>query len=215
MHDAVADVGAQRSKRDATLAIPLAAAHLRAAQAPGDLHLDTLGARLDRALDRLLHRLAERDAPLKLAGHVLGDQDRVEFRLQDLLDLELDLLVGELADVGPQRLDVGATLADHDSWLGRVDGDRDVVDASLDLDLADARVRELLADQLPDPHVLAQQAGVVAICVPLGEPRLDDADPEAVGMNLVTHQASLSATAMVMWLVRLSIWKVRPCARGR
>src|SRR4029077_599207 len=122
VHDAVADVGAQRPQGNATLAVPLGAASPGNAQAGGALHLDALGASLDRALDRLLHRLAEGDTPLELSGHVLSDQDRVELRLQDLLDLELDLLVGELADVGAQRLDVRAALADHDARLGRVHG---------------------------------------------------------------------------------------------
>src|SRR5205823_13426383 len=70
VHDAVADVRAQRAQRDATLAVPLGAAHLRAAQATRDLHLDALGARLDGALDGLLHRLADGDAPLELTGLV-------------------------------------------------------------------------------------------------------------------------------------------------
>ena len=207
--DAVADVGAKRAQRDAPLLVPLGAAHLGAAEATGDLDLHALGAGLDRALDRLLDRLAERDAPLELTGHVLGQQHAVELGLEDLLDLELDLLVRQLADVGAQRLDVRATLADDDPRLGRVDGDGDVVDATLDLDLADARVRQLARDQLADPHVLLEQRRVVAVGVPLRQPGLDDADPEAVRMDLVTHAqaSSRSATATVMWLVRLRTWK--------
>ena len=69
----------------------------------------------------------------------------VELRLADLLDLELDLALGQGADLLAKQLDVGAALADDDARLGGVDRDRDVVDATLDLDPADAGVGQPLA----------------------------------------------------------------------
>src|SRR5437762_3113863 len=45
---AVADVRAQRTQRDAALLVPLPAAHLGAAEAPGHRDLDALGAGLHR-----------------------------------------------------------------------------------------------------------------------------------------------------------------------
>ena len=48
----------------------------------------------------------------------------------------LTLRVVDAADLLAQRLDVGAALADDDARLGRVHGDRDVVDAALDVDQA-------------------------------------------------------------------------------
>src|SRR5687767_9162589 len=112
VHLPVADVGAQRPERDATLAVPLATAHLGPAEAAGDRDADALGASLHRALDRLLHRLLERDAAGELLGDVGRDQRGVELRLADLLDLQLDLAVRELADLLAQDLDVLAALAD-------------------------------------------------------------------------------------------------------
>ena len=67
-------------------------------------------------------------------------EHRVELGLADLLDLQLDLARRHPADLLAQRLDVRAALADDDARLGGVDGDRHVVDATLDLDQADARV---------------------------------------------------------------------------
>ena len=156
----------------------------------------------------LLDRLAEGDAALELAGDVLRHEHASSSGWRISLISSLTFLSVSLPIERAQQLHVRAALADDDPRLGGVDGDRDVVDAALDLDLADARVGQLLGDQLPDPHVLLEEGGVVAIRVPLRQPGLDDADPEAVGVNLVTHQASSrSATATVMWLVRFRIWK--------
>ena len=46
----------------------------------------------------------------------------------------LTLRLGQRADLLAQQLDVRAALADDDARLGRVDRDRHVVDAALDLD---------------------------------------------------------------------------------
>ena len=86
--EAVLDVGAQRVQRNAALAVPLAAAHLGAAEAAGRVDADALGAELHRGLHRLLHRAAERDAALELLRDVLGDELRVGLGLADLLDVE-------------------------------------------------------------------------------------------------------------------------------
>src|SRR5262245_12556488 len=96
---AVADVRTQRAQRDAAFLVPLATAHLGAAEAARDGDLDALRTGLHRALDRLLHRLLEGDAPAELARDVHRDQVRVELGLADLLDLQLDLALGERTDL--------------------------------------------------------------------------------------------------------------------
>ena len=185
---AVADVGAQRAERDAAFLVPLAAAHLGAAEAAGDGDLDALGAGLHRALDGLLHRLLEGDPAAQLAGDVHGHEVGVELRLADLLDLELDLAGRQRADLLAQDLDVGAALADDDARLGGVDGHRHVVDAALDLDAADAGVGQPLVDELADLDVLLEGGGVfLVIRVPLRGPGARDTEAEAVRMDLVSH----------------------------
>src|SRR5918992_2656528 len=131
---AIADVGAQRAERDPTVLVPFAPAHLGPAQATGDGDLHALRTGLHGALHGLLHGLLECDPPRQLLRDIAGDEDSVELRLADLLDLELHLAVRETADLLAQRLDVRTALADDDARLGGVDGDRDVIDATLDLD---------------------------------------------------------------------------------
>src|SRR3954468_17778456 len=118
---AVADVGPERAERDAAFAIPLAAAHLGAAEATRDHDLHALRAGLHRPLDRLLHRLLEGDAAAQLLGDVHRHEAGVEPGLADLLDLQLDLPLGGGADLLAKELDVLAALANDDAGLGRVD----------------------------------------------------------------------------------------------
>src|SRR4029079_117658 len=109
------DVRPERVQRDAALALPLTPGHLRAAEAAGDRDADALRAGLHRPGDRLLQHLAERDAPLELLGHVLGDEVRVELRVADLEDVHLHDLAGGLAERLTELLDLRAALADDDA----------------------------------------------------------------------------------------------------
>ncbi len=192
-HLAVADVRTQGAQGDAPFLLPLAPRHLRAAEATRDRDLHALGAGLHGPLHGLLDGLAEGDPARELLGDVRRHEDRIELRLADLLDLQLDLAGRDATDRLAQRLDVGAALADDDARLGRVDRDRHVVDATLDLDEADARVREPPMHQPADRHVLLEEGRVVLVGVPLGVPGARDAQPEAVGMDLVTHASGLPA----------------------
>ena len=86
--ETVADFGAQRMQRHATLAIPLAARDLGAAEATRRLDADAERAHAHRARDRFLHRAAERDAPLELQRDVLGNQLRIDVGSTDLVDVD-------------------------------------------------------------------------------------------------------------------------------
>src|SRR6185369_5177765 len=203
--------------RDATFAVPFAAAHLGAAEAARDHDLDALRAGLHRALDGLLHRLLEGDAAGQLLADVGRDEVGVELRLTDLLDLQLDLALGQRADLLAQDLDVLAALADDDAGLGRVHGDRDLAEVALDLEAADARVGEPLLDERANLDVLGQERRVLLVVVPLGGPGARHPESEPVGVDFVSHvpQPSRSPTVTVMWVTPLWIGKARPWARGR
>ena len=138
--EAVLDVGAQRVQRHATLAVPLVARHLGAAQAARAGDADALGAELHRRLHRLLHGAAEGDAALELGRDVLGDELGVGLGLADLLDVEEHLVLGERLDVLLELLDARAALADDDAGARGVDVDLRLVGGALDLDAGDARV---------------------------------------------------------------------------
>ena len=142
--EAVVDVGAQRVQRHPTLAVPLGAAHLGAAEATRALHPDAEGAGLLRVLHGPLHGPAEGDAAGELVGDALGDQRGVELGLLDLLDVELDLVVaGDLGEPGAQAVGLGAAAADDDAGTGGVHVDAQAVTGALDLDAADGGVRQL------------------------------------------------------------------------
>src|SRR6185369_8084738 len=113
--DPVVDVGAQRMQRHATLAIPLHARDLGAAQAPRAVDADATSAEPHGRLHGALHGTAEGDAALELLGDRFRHQLRVELGLPDLDDVDHDVGLGELGHLLAQLLDIGALLADHDA----------------------------------------------------------------------------------------------------
>src|SRR5450432_1446326 len=181
------DDGAQGVQRDATLVVPLVARHLGAAQAAGAGEADSLGAELHRRLDRLLHGAAERHPALELRGDVLGHQLRVGLGLADLLDVQEDLAVGERLNFLFQGLDAGAALADHDPGTRGEDVDLDLVGGAFDLDRRDARVAQLLFDELLEAQIFMQPLREVLLRIPLGAPAADDAEAETYRMCLLSH----------------------------
>ena len=158
---AVVDVGAQRVQRHATFAVPLLAAHLGAAETTAALHADAERAGLHRGLHRALHRPPERDAAGELVGDALREQHRVDLGLLDLLDVELDLRVAaDLAQTLAQALGLGAAPADDDAGTRGVHVDAQAVAGALDLDAADGRALELLAQVVADLPVLDEELAV-------------------------------------------------------
>src|SRR3954471_25055751 len=91
LRDAIVDVRLQRVERQPPLLVPLGAGDLSAAQAAADHDLDPLGAEAEGGLHGLLHRPAEGNAALELAGDGLRHELRVELRPLDLLDVDVHL----------------------------------------------------------------------------------------------------------------------------
>ena len=79
-----------------------------------------------------------------------------------------------------------------------VDVDLRLVGGALDLDLRDARVVEALLQEVADLDVLVQQLGVLAPGEPARVPVLDDAEPEALRMYLLSHASALRALAALV-----------------
>mgnify|MGYP006976861614 CR=1 FL=1 len=78
MASAVVDLGTEGVQRHATLAVPLATAHLGAAETTGALDTNTLGAGLAGRLDSLAHGTTEGHTALELLSDGLGNEDGVE-----------------------------------------------------------------------------------------------------------------------------------------
>ena len=185
--EAVVDVGAQRVQRHAAVGVGLRAGHLGAAQAAADLDLAALGARAHGARERALHRAPEGDAVLQLLGDRLRDELGVELGALDLQDVDLDGLAGDPVQVAPQRVHLGARLADHDARAGRVDVDLHLGRVLADRDVGEAGVRELVRDVIANPDVLDQEVAELASqrtsstssrgCSPRAWPRDEPSDP--------------------------------------
>ena len=191
---AVIDIGAQRMQRNAALAVPFQARDLGAAETARAVDADALGAEAHRRLHGALHGAAEGDAALELLGDRIGDQRRVDLGLAHLDDVDGHVRVRHLVDELAQLLDVGALLADHHARAGRVDGDAALLVRTLDDDLRDGGLLELLHQRFADRHVLVQQ---LAILVLAGEPaRIPgpvDAEPKTDRIDFLTHLALLYA----------------------
>src|SRR6266545_2367036 len=206
LRQTVVDVGPQGVQGHAALAIPLGAGHLGTAQPAGALHPDALGAALHGRVDRPAHRPAERDPAGELLRDALRDQLGVGFGALDLEDVEGDLLMRDLVEVGANLVGLGAAAADDHTRPRGVDVHPHPVAGALDLDPGDPRVRQAALEVPPDGDVLVQVALVVLVSEPTGFPVRGDPEPEAVRVDLLSHyEASLESTTTVMWLVRLRI----------
>src|ERR1700733_14061279 len=185
--EAVVDVRPQRVQRHPPLAVELRARHLRAAQAAGALHPDALGAALHRALHRLAHGPPERNPAGQLLGHTLGHQLRIDLGVLDLEDVQLDLLAGELLEVGPDAVGLGATAADDDARARRVDVHPHAVPGPLDLDLGDAGPLHAALQHATDRDVFLDVFLVQLVCVPAAVEVSGNAKPEPMRVHFLSH----------------------------
>src|SRR6266850_203550 len=126
------DVGADRVKRHPAVAIPLAPGDFTAAQAARAGDADAVGAKSQGRGDGLLHGPPERDE--------LG----VQLRMDDLLDVEVDLLGRPLLQLVLEPLDLRALAPDDDAGTRGSDGNARTVGRALDVDARDPRVVELI-----------------------------------------------------------------------
>ena len=227
LEEAVVDVRAERVQRNAALAIELGARHLGAAEATRALHADALGAGALRRLHALAHGATERDAGSELLGDALRDELGVHLGVLDLEDVQLNLLAGELLEVGAKLVRLGAAAADDDAGARRVKVDADALARALDLHLGHACALEARRHESADLDVLDHVVAVaLALLGRIGEPTrpVIGRDPQAVAarVDFLSHYrapswmaASGVATTTVMWHERLRMRAARPWARGR
>src|SRR5690606_1241065 len=99
---------------------------------------------------------------------------------------------GEPGQAAPQAVGLAAPAADDDAGARGVDVDAQAVPGPLDLDPADGRVRQLGHQVVPDLPVLDDVVRVLlAVGEPAGLPLGRDAEPEAVGVDLLPHDSAL------------------------
>src|SRR5690349_14666029 len=183
--EAVVDVGAEGVQGHAALAVELRARHLGAVETTRALDPDALGTGAHRGLHGLLHRTTELHATGELLGNTLGDELSVDLGVLDLEDVQLDLLAGELLELGAQAVGLGAAATDDDARASRVDVHADTVTGALDLDLGDAGPLHALGEQLADRDVFADVGLVQLVGVPTRLVVGRDAEAEAVRVDLL------------------------------
>src|SRR5205085_4474121 len=120
------------------LQVPLAAGDLGAVQAARHTHLDALRPEALGVLDRAPHGAAKGDALFELLGDLLGLQLRVQLRLVNLLDVDVDLAARALFDLLLELIDLRALAPDDDAGARGVDDDLQLVGGALDIDAGDA-----------------------------------------------------------------------------
>ncbi len=196
LREPVVDLGPQGVEGDPALSVPLAPRHLHPAQAAAALHPDAEGPSPHGGLHRASHGPAEGDPALQLLRHPLGQQPGVRLRPRlgggrvHVLDLHVHTLGGDPLQVPANPLHLGALPADHDAGPGRPDEDLDLVSLAIDLDVREAGARQVQADVVADGDVLVQRLRVLALArVPPRSPGVDDAEPEAVRVNLLPHRS--------------------------
>src|SRR5262249_36389857 len=150
---AVVDVGAQRMQGHAALAVPFRARDIGAAEATADVDADATGAHADRRLHGALHGTAERHAALELLGNALGNQCGISLGLAHLDDIDVHFALGELLHLGADLVDVRALLADDDARARSVDRHAALPVRTLDDDLGDGSLLQILEQSLADLHV--------------------------------------------------------------
>src|SRR5256886_10772382 len=84
-----------------------------------------------------------------------------------------------------QPVHLRAALADHHAGTARVHRDRDLPRLALDVNVGDGRMGEPGLQILPDQVVFLQELGEVVTRVVARAPRLDDSEPEPVGVCLL------------------------------
>jgi hypothetical protein len=152
-----------------------------------------VGAGSDRGGERALHRAAEGHPVRQLLRDRLRDELRIELGTLDLVDVDVNVLMGERMQVAAQGVDLRARLPDHDPGAGRVDVDGDPLFVLPDQDVREAGVRQLPEDVLADLDVLEDRIGeVLVVRVPVGLPVVDDADAHPAGVDLLAHLALLA-----------------------
>ena len=87
-----------------------------------------------------------------------------------------------------QCFDIFTLLADHDTWTGAVNGDTGILRRTLDGDLADVRVLQLLQKEGANLVVFVQLVReVLAVGVPLRGPGAGHRKAESGRIDFLTH----------------------------
>lgn len=167
----------------------LRTSHLGAVKTTADLNLDTLGAHAHCRCDCHLHRATVSHLVFDLASDVGRYDLSVEFRTLDLVDVDLNLLVGELLELLLKSVDILAALADDKARTRGGDRYGCHLERALDDDSRHACLRKTSAEILTDFRVFEKSLTVFLSAIPVGVPAADHAEAVADWINFLSHLA--------------------------
>ncbi len=180
--ESVVDIGTEGVQRGTALLVEFLAGHLSTTEAAADEDLDTLGAHAHGAGNCHLDGAAVRYTAFHLTGDVVGYDVGVELGPLDLEDVDLHVLVGNLAELLLQFVDLLAALADDGAGTGCVDGHCDELESPLDDDLGEVDLGDTGIEILTYLGVFEQLGCIVIPAVPIGVPAADDSYSVAARM---------------------------------
>jgi hypothetical protein len=112
-------------KRNSALVILCFASHLGATKASGAGNTDSFGSHSHGRGHRLFQRPAERNPLLQLPGNALCHQMGIQFWALNLLNIDIDLLSGQMLKLLLEALNLDPLSANDDSRPGGMDVDGD------------------------------------------------------------------------------------------
>ncbi len=175
-------------KRNCAVGVPLGSGHFSAAQAAADHNASAFGPSAHGSAHSLFHGPPEGYALFQLGGNGFGHQLRIQFRNPDFHNVNVGLPSGQFVQLLAQALNTGAAAADDNARLGGVDGYAHAVGGPFNLNSGYPRVGQLPADEIPDLDVFVQGFDkLFAFGIPPGVPVPDNANPQADGVNLLSH----------------------------
>ena len=152
------------------------------------MHLDAVHAHVHRNLLGTLHRALEGNALLELLGDRLGNELRIAVGITDLLDLEVDFLLGHLLEVLANLVHILALATDDHARTSAEQRDANTIRITLDHDLRETRVDEALLHVLADLLILDEErAERLLRREPAAAPRAVDRQAKACGVDFLTH----------------------------
>ena len=169
----VVDIGTECVQRSTAFLVKLLTGHFSTAETAADEHLDTLGAHTHAAGHSHLDGTAVRYTSFHLTGYVVGHDIGVKLGSLDLEDVDLHILVGNLAELLLQLVDFLASLSDDGTGTGSMDSHGYELECPFDYYLGKVDFRDTGVQVLTYLGVFEQLGCIVIPAVPIGVPAAD------------------------------------------
>jgi hypothetical protein len=197
-------------QRNFSLYLFLRASNFCTAKAPAYEHANALGVCAHGFLNRLLHSATERNTFLQLFRNAATNQIRIQFRLANLNDIQAHALFRLGLQLGAQLINFLTAATNHNTRLGRMNGNRNLVRSSaLNLNTRNRCIRKLFVNDLAQFKIFRKQIFIITLSVPARLPTFDNAEPETCGMYFV------SQSVLLLSVLRQPGRPKRPQSHGR